>query len=39
MSLENFTLTICGGGNGAHATAAVVGSNKNFRVNVFTRRP
>ena len=32
-------ITICGGGNGSHASASYIGSKKIFRVNVFTRHP
>jgi len=33
------TVTVCGGGNGAHAAAAYIGSKPGFKVNVFTRNP
>lgn len=33
------SVTICGGGNGAHTAAAYISSNPAFRVNVLTRRP
>jgi hypothetical protein len=32
-------VTICGGGNGAHFSACLIGANPNYKVNVFTRRP
>ena len=32
-------VAILGGGNGAHFSACVIGSNPNFVVNVMTRRP
>ena len=32
-------ITICGGGNTAHFSSAVISSNSNYKVNVFTRRP
>ena len=32
-------VTICGGGNGTHASAAVISRLKDFKVNVLTRRP
>ncbi|KAL4510772.1 hypothetical protein ABPG72_004926 [Tetrahymena utriculariae] len=32
-------VTICGGGNGTHASAAVISRTNEFKVNVFTRRP
>ena len=32
-------ITICGGGNGSHASAAVISRVKDFKVNVLTRRP
>lgn len=33
------TITVCGGGNGGHATAAYLGSKPGIFVNVLTRRP
>lgn len=30
---------MCGGGNLAHFSAAVIGANPHMNVNVFTRRP
>lgn len=33
------TITICGGGNGAHVTAAFLGSKPGLAVNVLTRQP
>lgn len=32
-------MVVCGGGNGAHATAGYAGSKSDLVVNVFTRRP
>lgn len=32
-------VTICGGGNTSHFSAAVISANPNYIVNVFTRRP
>ena len=34
-----FQVTICGGGNLAHFSAAIIGANPAFRVNVLTRKP
>jgi hypothetical protein len=36
---KTIEITICGGGNGSHASAAVIGSNKEFKVNILTRKP
>ncbi|KAF8820340.1 naD/naDP octopine/nopaline dehydrogenase, alpha-helical domain-containing protein [Cardiosporidium cionae] len=39
MESPLLTITICGGGNGAHVAAGYLASRKGFRVNVLTRRP
>lgn len=36
---SSLEITICGGGNGTHASAAVISRLSTFKVNVLTRRP
>ena len=38
-NIKSIEITICGGGNGSHASAAVIGSKPGFKINVLTRRP